>query len=104
MCRPPACRSRTRTMPGQTVRIDRKSTRLNSSHLGISYAVFCLKKKKTLDALRRKIAEFDRSCSRFREDAHLPCRTARAGKSVQVSSVLYEADSAALPAAEVTGR
>src|ERR1035441_7497655 len=25
-------------------RIDRKSTRLNSSHLGISYAVFCLKK------------------------------------------------------------
>src|SRR2546426_3702663 len=27
--------------------IDRKSTRLNSSHLVISYAVFCLKKKKT---------------------------------------------------------
>src|SRR5205814_9363950 len=27
-------------------KIDRKSTRLNSSHLGISYAVFCLKKKK----------------------------------------------------------
>src|SRR5205814_10444266 len=31
--------------PGQARR-DRKSTRLNSSHLGISYAVFCLKKKK----------------------------------------------------------
>src|SRR5438045_4353934 len=28
------------------VLVDRKSTRLNSSHLGISYAVFCLKKKK----------------------------------------------------------
>src|SRR2546426_7388717 len=28
-------------------RLDRKSTRLNSSHLVISYAVFCLKKKKT---------------------------------------------------------
>src|SRR5256885_5917835 len=28
---------------------DRKSTRLNSSHLVISYAVFCLKKKKTND-------------------------------------------------------
>src|SRR5947199_6653824 len=28
--------------------IDRKSTRLNSSHLGISYAVFCLKKKKLI--------------------------------------------------------
>src|SRR5256885_12824173 len=36
---------------------DRKSTRLNSSHLVISYAVFCLKKKTTTrviaDALRR---------------------------------------------------
>src|SRR5256885_11775350 len=30
----------------QCVRPDRKSTRLNSSHLVISYAVFCLKKKK----------------------------------------------------------
>src|SRR2546426_2967145 len=31
--------------PGEEAR-DRKSTRLNSSHLVISYAVFCLKKKK----------------------------------------------------------
>src|SRR5207302_10559322 len=30
-----------------SVRLDRKSTRLNSSHVKISYAVFCLKKKKT---------------------------------------------------------
>src|SRR5262245_64524442 len=29
-------------------RPDRKSTRLNSSHLGISYAVFCLKKKSNI--------------------------------------------------------
>src|SRR5437773_5968811 len=28
------------------VRLDRKSTRLNSSHITISYAVFCLKKKR----------------------------------------------------------
>src|SRR3712207_8087209 len=28
--------------------VDRKSTRLNSSHANISYAVFCLKKKKTV--------------------------------------------------------
>src|ERR1035438_10566035 len=28
--------------------LDRKSTRLNSSHLGISYAVFCLKKKQNI--------------------------------------------------------
>src|SRR5205814_9583251 len=31
---------------------DRKSTRLNSSHLGISYAVFCLKKKKRKKSVR----------------------------------------------------
>src|SRR5690625_5564626 len=30
-----------------STRLDRKSTRLNSSHVAISYAVFCLKKKKT---------------------------------------------------------
>src|SRR3712207_7737830 len=30
----------------EVVRRDRKSTRLNSSHANISYAVFCLKKKK----------------------------------------------------------
>src|ERR1039458_10572764 len=35
---------------------DRKSTRLNSSHLGISYAVFCLKKKNKLQNDRRKRA------------------------------------------------
>src|SRR2546428_6523027 len=36
---------RARELAGET-RIDRKSTRLNSSHDQISYAVFCLKKKK----------------------------------------------------------
>src|SRR5436853_4125256 len=35
-----------RTLPDLSAGEDRKSTRLNSSHLGISYAVFCLKKKK----------------------------------------------------------
>src|SRR5256885_10302785 len=34
--------------PYQLRTLDRKSTRLNSSHLVISYAVFCLKKKKTI--------------------------------------------------------
>src|SRR5690625_5782540 len=33
-------------LPGYSQK-DRKSTRLNSSHVAISYAVFCLKKKKT---------------------------------------------------------
>src|SRR5262245_63993960 len=44
---------------------DRKSTRLNSSHLGISYAVFCLKKKKyarvgqDVTRIRREAEEVD---------------------------------------------
>ena len=32
--------------PIEVISLDRKSTRLNSSHVSISYAVFCLKKKK----------------------------------------------------------
>src|SRR5206468_10824845 len=52
---PPVCRSRrgsSRDLPPAAARravpaeSDRKSTRLNSSHDQISYAVFCLKKKK----------------------------------------------------------
>src|SRR5258705_7870384 len=38
--------SRSASPSGCSMQLDRKSTRLNSSHLGISYAVFCLKKKK----------------------------------------------------------
>src|SRR5579875_4025127 len=45
--RPPAGRPRAdRPRRGDGERRDRKSTRLNSSHTVISYAVFCLKKKK----------------------------------------------------------
>src|SRR3712207_9472234 len=49
-----ACGIIARTSPAPSTRLaasritlDRKSTRLNSSHANISYAVFCLKKKKT---------------------------------------------------------
>src|SRR5438874_6208137 len=38
--------------------IDRKSTRLNSSHVEISYAVFCLKKKKKK---KKQIQQYDKS-------------------------------------------
>src|SRR2546422_1953966 len=38
---------------GRVAHIDRKSTRLNSSHGYISYAVFCLKKKKSNESVRR---------------------------------------------------
>src|SRR5256885_6528120 len=39
---------------------DRKSTRLNSSHLVISYAVFCLKKKKKKKSIK-KLVVFDKN-------------------------------------------
>src|SRR2546429_9740133 len=42
------------TASGLRRRPDRKSTRLNSSHGYISYAVFCLKKKKKLTATRSR--------------------------------------------------
>src|SRR5436853_1927509 len=52
VCRPVRCGGtlfrRAPSLPGQE---DRKSTRLNSSHLGISYAVFCLKKKFSIHIL-----------------------------------------------------
>src|SRR5256885_4063136 len=44
---------RARLVPGTTA--DRKSTRLNSSHLVISYAVFCLKKKKRKHSRRKRV-------------------------------------------------
>src|SRR3712207_7050865 len=48
--KPLACLAQERKAPVQLLRLgaghpDRKSTRLNSSHANISYAVFCLKKK-----------------------------------------------------------
>src|SRR5437773_9616634 len=47
--RPPRGRGLSLSLDGRHHRLlDRKSTRLNSSHITISYAVFCLKKKNTL--------------------------------------------------------
>src|SRR5699024_12123627 len=45
---------------------DRKSTRLNSSHVSISYAVFCLKKKKKNRRQDRKSAEEEGSAQTTR--------------------------------------
>ena len=41
------------------VNLDRKSTRLNSSHANISYAVFCLKKKTKTEKKKKKIHNFN---------------------------------------------
>src|SRR5207249_9595798 len=45
---------------------DRKSTRLNSSHVSISYAVFCLKKKNKNNkvVVRRQNSYYTRACRR----------------------------------------
>src|SRR5262245_65214824 len=43
---------------------DRKSTRLNSSHLGISYAVFCLKKK-TQNVIQHEQRRVERTTSSY---------------------------------------
>src|SRR5258707_8409198 len=42
------------TIDVDRARADRKSTRLNSSHANISYAVFCLKKKKMMETFGRR--------------------------------------------------
>src|SRR5437588_4522824 len=44
---------------------DRKSTRLNSSHTVISYAVFCLKKKKRVDNVQHTTAATDDDIKMF---------------------------------------
>src|ERR1039457_7421896 len=52
-------------LPGQ---LDRKSTRLNSSHLVISYAVFCLKKKNKQQRVNNRIGA--RYCVRAKRQLH----------------------------------
>src|SRR5438067_13498998 len=42
--------NRCRNCPAAAEFLDRKSTRLNSSHVSISYAVFCLKKKNNINS------------------------------------------------------
>src|SRR2546427_5957106 len=53
--RPAAPRRDARATSAPSGTRDRKSTRLNSSHSQISYAVFCLKKKKKIEVLLRHI-------------------------------------------------
>src|SRR5947199_8151716 len=59
--RPPCPEHRRLFHPGKRIYRDRKSTRLNSSHLGISYAVFCLKKKKDKRPTTHTRAYIDRT-------------------------------------------
>src|SRR5947209_16472990 len=68
-CGPPGARRRW---------TDRKSTRLNSSHANISYAVFCLKKKKKTDVgkIQLELTDLD-----LREVQHLVAGAKQVGAS-----------------------
>src|ERR1035438_9584222 len=70
--------------------LDRKSTRLNSSHLGIPYAVFCLKKKRI-----RVDAGCARHSRRRRRPAQQSCRAAASSKDYYVKSALPRAENKA---------
>src|SRR5436189_4349514 len=60
------CRTR---LCGRSVVPDRKSTRLNSSHRCISYAVFCLKKKKKKNK-KKSIKQEKRKITRVRQSTN----------------------------------
>src|ERR1039457_2749503 len=63
--------------------IDRKSTRLNSIHLVISYAVFCLKKKK-----KQKTTQLDKSHTDMNRRVHTLASRVRATHSVTLVCVV----------------
>src|SRR5437868_12667047 len=61
-------------VPHRPAGTDRKSTRLNSSHVSISYAVFCLKKKKKKHTLvRHKQSSRNRHAAARTDDQKRPC-------------------------------
>src|SRR5699024_2401014 len=66
---------------------DRKSTRLNSSHVSISYAVFCLKKNNAIDKIKSA------SCCAKADDPTIRCRWSSIGhndvRSSRVRRVTY---------------
>src|SRR5262245_64580671 len=55
--------------------VDRKSTRLNSSHLGISYAVFCLKKKKTRNVKNHNTRPTNKAGKQQRSNPSIICHS-----------------------------
>src|SRR3712207_7550673 len=62
-----------RPLPPSRQRSDRKSTRLNSSHANISYAVFCLKKKKIISFhLRLVVDDLNRLVTVYQKRRWLP--------------------------------
>src|SRR5690625_5800480 len=54
--------------------LDRKSTRLNSSHVAISYAVFCLKKKKNKTRSEKTTKEYTKRPDHYNVSVIMSCR------------------------------
>src|SRR5437660_1798502 len=77
--------------PGKACDQDRKSTRLNSSHVAISYAVFCLKKKNEMLAYQQK--ESTARVASIMENTNL-------SKQQQVSEIMRQM----LPQAQTAGQ
>src|SRR5262245_63610644 len=79
---------------GQGAGQDRKSTRLNSSHLGISYAVFCLKKKKDnndgyildkLEPIPSALPTFQKLFQVSATASTIPCKISNTTEAAQVT-------------------
>src|SRR5258708_11357655 len=71
----------TRACSWTPCKTDRKSTRLNSSHQIISYAVFCLKKKKQKFYKRNAFTQTGDLANWSKSVAHRTCTTRRPGGS-----------------------
>src|SRR3989442_8935697 len=84
-------RRRIREVRRVLFRSDRKSTRLNSSHLGISYAVFCLKKKKspTTTGSQRKIIRSDMPSWNARHPPPLVSQRSTPSTNLKLSITYY---------------
>src|SRR5215208_2551065 len=74
---------------GEAAPTDRKSTRLNSSHVAISYAVFCLKKKQAC----RETGCLDAACAAVRLPGGVPCRQQALGEAL-IAPVFFFNDTA----------
>src|SRR5690554_1240563 len=94
-CSASACSMRRHEIPASISRRDRKSTRLNSSHVRISYAVFCLKKKKRTSPILHlsKITEPSetyRTLQRTKFHSHISTPTTHAMlPSIHLNNIRY---------------
>src|SRR5690625_5881035 len=78
---------------------DRKSTRLNSSHVAISYAVFCLKKKKKQHTSKNIAPEVDKTT----QENGIPTRKHAHFRTQQQADIARASERAAIPTTSMPG-